>query len=151
LAVAGAACSGDNSAEEARENGGTNPGGGDTVTIAGCLNSKDGNVVLTAAPDPAVTVPARVGMGERDTHSYVLVGGNNLQAHLGRRVEVSGTLVGDEEELERETETESQATPTGTSGGGTPTVETKEEVDIEVRQLNVANVRELAANCDVTP
>ena len=91
-------------------------------------------------------------MGERDTNSYVLVGGNNLQQHIGKRVEVSGSLVGRQEELERQSKTESQSpAATGTSGRDTPTVATKEEVDLEVRQLNVSNVRELSPTCQVNP
>jgi hypothetical protein len=128
-------------------------GGRDQVTVAGCLNGgPDGRLVLTAAPDPGVTAAARPGMGERDTHSYVLVGGNNLQQHIGKRVEVSGSLVGKQEELERQSKSQSQSpTATGTSGRETPTVETKEEVDLEARQLNVGNVRELAPTCQVNP
>jgi hypothetical protein len=38
---------------------------------------------------------------ERDTHSYVLVGGDNLQAHLGKRVEVVGTLSGKSQDMEQ--------------------------------------------------
>lgn len=125
---------------------------GDEVKVEGCLSGgPDGRFVLTAAPDPGVTAPARTGMGERDTHSYVLVGGSNLQQHIGKRIEVSGKLAGRQQELEREQKTESQGRPTGTSGGEKPTVETKQEIDLEVRQLNVDNVRELAPTCRVNP
>jgi hypothetical protein len=93
--------------------------------------------------------------GDRDTYSYVLVGGTNLQAHFGKRVEVSGTVVGKRQELEHEAKTTSQAAPAATApgarSGGTPTVETKEEVDLEVRQLNVNQVREVAPTCQVNP
>jgi hypothetical protein len=126
--------------------------GPDELRIEGCLTGgPDGRFVVTAAPGPGVTAPARVGMGERDTHTYVLVGGSNLPQHAGKRVEVTGTLVGRQQELEREQKTESEARPTGTSGGATPTVETKEEIDLEVRQLNVAEIRELAPTCQVNP
>ena len=70
-------------------------GSGDSVTITGCLTSGlDGRFALTAAPGAAITAAARVADDERDTHSYVLIGGDNLQAHLGKRVEVVGTLSG---------------------------------------------------------
>lgn len=147
VVIAGAACSSDRPDAPGNRSTGS---GDDRVTVEGCLTGgPDGRLVLTAAPDPGVTAPARVGMGERDTHSYVLVGGSNLQQHIGKRLEVSGTLVGRRQELEREAKTESQGTPTGTSGGRTPTVETREEVDLEVRQLTVADVRELAPTCQV--
>ena len=155
MTLAGAACSSDraNDRNAATGNDANRPGNRDQVTIAGCLNGgPDGRLVLTAAPDPGVTAAARPGMGERDTNSYVLVGGNNLQQHIGKRVEVSGSLVGRQEELERQTKTESQSpAATGTSGRDTPTVATKEEVDLEVRQLNVSNVRELSPTCQVNP
>jgi hypothetical protein len=153
MALAGAACSSERSHPNATtgEDASRVARGGDRVTVAGCLSgSPDGRVVLTAAPDPGVSTAARPGMGERDTHSYVLVGGSNLQQHIGKRVEVSGTLAGRREELERESRTESQSpAPTGTSGRETPTVKTREEVDLEVRQLNVSDVREVAPTCQV--
>jgi len=146
IALAAGACSSDRSRSNAKA-------GGEQVTVAGCLNGgPDGRLVLTAAPDPGVTAPARAGMGERDTHSYVLVGGNNLQQHIGKRVEVKGTLVGRQQELERESKNEAQApAAAGTSGRDTPTVKTKEEVDLEVRQLTVSDVREVAPSCRLNP
>jgi hypothetical protein len=145
LVMAGAACSSD------RDGDRTTAGSGEAVTVAGCLTGSDGRMVLTAAPDPGVVTAARPGMGERDTNSYVLVGGSNLQAHLGKRVEVQGTLSGRQREIEHEAKSKSES-PTGTSGQrDTPTVETKEEVDLEFQQLNVRDVRELAPTCQLNP
>ena len=147
LAMTGAACSSDRDRGEADRAAGS----GQAVTVAGCLTGKDGRVVLTAAPDPGVTAAARPGMGERDTNSYVLVGGSNLQAHLGKRVEIQGTLIGRQQELEHEAKSKSES-PTGTSGQrDTPKVETKEAVDLEFQQLNVTDVRELAPTCQLNP
>ncbi|HEX8029170.1 MAG TPA: hypothetical protein VF491_11940, partial [Vicinamibacterales bacterium] len=85
---------------------------------------------------------------ERDTHSYVLVGGDNLQAHLGKRVEVVGTVAGKAQDLEQKTTSKTEAPPTsGTTD--TPTVKTKEEIDLEVRQLHVRQVRDVAPTCEV--
>jgi hypothetical protein len=154
VALAATACSSDRDRNAASGNDRSRPApGGDHVTVAGCLSGgPDGRLVLTAAPDPGVATPARVGMGERDTHSYVLVGGNDLQRHIGRRVEVTGTLVGRQQELERESKSQSESpAATGTSGRDTPTVKTKEEVDLEVRQLNVSTVREVAPSCQLNP
>ena len=123
----------------------------DTVTIAGCLSSgADGRFALTAAPDTAVATAARAMDNERDTHSYVLVGGDNLQAHLGKRVEVVGTLVGKTQDFEREAKHKTEAAPAAGSND-TPTVKTKEDIDLEVRQLNVREVRDVAPNCVVNP
>src|SRR5687767_11660681 len=85
FAVAGAACSSARGDESAPDNDANSSG--DTVTIAGCLSAgQDGRFALTAAPDAAVATTARAMDDERDTHSYVLIGGDNLQAHLGKRV-----------------------------------------------------------------
>ena len=125
--------------------------GEETVTIAGCLSAdQDGRFALTAAPDAAVATAARAMDNERDTHSYVLVGGDNLQAHLGKRVEVVGTLSGKTKDFEREATTKTEAPP-ATSGADTPTVKTTEDIDMEVRQLNVRAVREVAPTCAVNP
>jgi hypothetical protein len=148
IAIAGAGCSsarGDERAADANANG-----SGDEVTIAGCLSEQDGRFALTAAPDAAVSTAARAMDDERDTHSYVLMGGDNLQAHLGKRVEVIGTISGKTQDVEQKDSTKTAANPAA-SGGDTPTVKTKEEIDLEVRQLNVRQVRDLAPTCVVNP
>ena len=125
--------------------------GEETVTIAGCLSADEaGRFALTAAPDAAVATTARAMDNERDTHSYVLVGGDNLPAHLGKRVEVVGTLSGKTKDFEREATTKTEAPPAA-SGGETPTVKTTEDIDMQVRQLNVRTVREVAPTCSVNP
>jgi hypothetical protein len=156
MTVAASACSPDRQAGTAVPGADANrPVGGpsDAVTIAGCLSGgPDGRFVLTAAPDKGVTTAARPGRGERDTFSYVLAGGSNLQQHVGKRVEVTGTLAGRRQEIETEARTEGQARPTGTSGAREqPKVETKAEVDVEIRQLNVSAIRELDATCTINP
>jgi len=126
-------------------------GSGDTVTIAGCLTAgEDGRFALTAAPDAAVATAARAMDNERDTHSYVLVGCDNLQAHLGKRVEVTGTISGKAQDMEQEVKAKSTAPPAAGSGD-TPTVKTTEDVDMTVRQLNVREVRDVAPTCVVNP
>jgi hypothetical protein len=152
IALAASACS-DGSAERgsAANANDANREAGETVQVAGCLSGgPDGRVVLTAAPDPAVTTAARVGMGDRDTHSYVLVGGDNLQSHIGKRVEVTGRIVGKDDDMEHEAERETESTPTARRED-TPTVTTKEEIEVEIRQLSVAEVREVAPTCQVSP
>ena len=146
LAMAGAACSaarGDERGDDDRASG-----SGDAVTIAGCLSGQDGNFVLTAAPDAAAAVAARAVADERETHSYMLSGGTNLQEHVGKRVEVIGTIEGRERGIDQDS-SKKTSTP-ATAGGDTPTVETKEEVEIEVKRLNVREVRAVAGNCQLT-
>jgi hypothetical protein len=125
--------------------------GEDTVTITGCLSTADdGRFALTAAPDAGVSTAARAMDNERDTHSYVLIGGDDLRAHLGKRVEVTGTLTGKTRDMEQETSKKTEAAP-ATAGGDTPTVKTTEDIDVEVRQLNVRQVRDVAPTCVVNP
>ena len=57
---------------------------------------------------------------ERDTHTYVLIGGDNLQAHLGKRVEVVGTVAGKTQDMEQESSKKTEAAP-ATAGGDTYT------------------------------
>jgi hypothetical protein len=146
VAVACSSARGDEAAAGDRASG-----SGDTVTIAGCLTAgQDGRFALTAAPDAAVATAARAMDNERDTHAYILVGGDNLQAHLGKRVEVVGTLSGKTQDMERESTKKTEAAP-ATAGGDTPTVKTKEDIDMQVRQLNVREVRDVAPTCVVNP
>lgn len=149
LAVSGAACS---SAQGDERAGGDNASGsGDSVTITGCLTaSPDGNFAVTAAPDAAVATAARAMNDERETHTYVLLGGDNLAQHLGKRVEVIGTIEGKTQEMEQDTKKTTEGTPDSREGD-TPTVETKEEIDLEVRQLRVNSVRDVAPTCVVNP
>ena len=148
LVLFGAACS---SAQGNEERGDARPSGsGDEVTIAGCLSGTDGRFALTAAPDAGAAVAGRAVAGnERETHSYILIGGANLQEHLGKRVEVTGKIVGSEKDLELETKKTTEQ-PDATGSGDKPTVKTQEDVEVEVRQLNVSNVRAVSGNCQLT-
>lgn len=149
FAVTGAGCSTAKGTE--RDADKTANGSGDTVTVSGCLSSgQDGRFALTAAPGAAVSTTARAMDDERNTYSYVLIGGDNLQAHLGKRVEVIGTVSGGTHDMETKDSKKTEAAP-AVAGGDTPTVKTKEEIDVEVRQLNVRQVRDLAPTCDVNP
>jgi hypothetical protein len=149
FAVVGAGCSSTRGDERAADNNANSSG--DTVTIAGCLSAgQDGRFALTAAPGAAVATTARAMDDERDTHSYVLIGGDNLQAHIGKRVEVIGTLSGRTQDMERN-DTKKTETAPATAGGDTPTVKTQEEIDLQVRQLNVRQIRDLAPTCSVNP
>jgi hypothetical protein len=63
---------------------------------------------------------------------------------------VIGTLSGQKQDLAQQ---DSQKTTSASAVGGreTPTVKTKEEVDLEVRQLNVREVRDIAPTCVINP
>jgi hypothetical protein len=145
FAVAGVGCSSARGDERNGENKANSSG--DAVTVTGCLSSgQDGRFALTAAPDEAVSTPARGLDGVRNTYSYVLVGGDNLQAHLGKRVEVIGTVSGSTKDIDHADSKKTESAPAA-GGNDTPTVKTKEAIDLEVRQLNVREVRDLASTC----
>jgi len=151
LAVAGAGCStargNERSGDEAKSSS------VDTVTVSGCMTgSADGRFAVTAMPDPAVAAAAQATAldPDRDTNAYVLIGGDNLQAHVGKRVEVTGTLQGHKQDVEQH-ETKKTEAESSIGGKETPTVKTKEAVDLEVRQLNVRSVRDVAPTCSAQP
>lgn len=148
LAVGCSAMSG-----EKRDDASRASGSGDEVTIAGCLSSDStGRFALTAAPDAAASIAARtIDDTDRDTKSYLLVGGENLQAHLGKRVEVTGTVSGKTIDIEHNDTKKTEQPPAAGGDNNRPVVKTKEEVDVEARQLNVRQVRDVAATCTVTP
>ena len=121
------------------------------VTIAGCLSTDaNGRFALTAAPDATGSAMARGFDNDPDTKAYVLIGGDNLQAHLGKRVEVIGTVEGKTIDMEHK-DTREQKEPAASGGDNNqPSVKTKEEIDLEARQLNVREVRDVAGNCTIT-
>lgn len=148
VAIAGAACSSARGNEDARESAAS--GSGETMTVAGCLTSSpDGRFALTASPDATVAAAERAVSDERTTHVYTLVGGTDLQSHIGKRVEVVGTVSGREQEIDHDAKKQSEATPTA-GGDEKPMVTTKEEVEVEARQLHVQRVRPLDGNCTLT-
>lgn len=147
--LVGTACSSARGNEERSE--AATSGSGDTTTIAGCLSgTQDGRFVLTAAPDGiAATAGRSVAGDERETHSYILTGGDNLQQYIGRRVEVVGTQSGNSRQVEHDAKTKAEV-PNATGGDDKPTVKTTEEVEVTVRQLNVREVRPVAGDCKLT-
>ena len=149
LAISAAACSSARGNEERSEAAAS--GSGDTVTIAGCLSgTQDGRFALTAAPDATAAIAGRAVAGdERETHSYILIGGENLQQYIGRRVEVVGTNEGGSRQVEHDAKAKAEV-PNATGGDERPTVKTTEEVEVQVRQFNVREVRPVAGDCSLT-
>ena len=111
--------------------------------VQGCLGAgeTEGTYVLTA--------------GAADTHAdaatYQLEGElGSLAEHIGRRVEVTGTVVSEQVARSRGAAMpaagEEDDEPTGTSGtSGTPTVQSSTE--IEVKRLQVSSVLPIDADC----
>ena len=149
LVIFGTACSSARGTDDRSDAAAS--GSGDAVTITGCLNgTPDNRFALTSTPDAVGAIAGRSVAGdERETHSYILIGGENLQQHIGRRVEVVGTLSGDSRQLEHDGKAKAEV-PNATGGDDKPTVKTTEEVEVQVRQLNVREVRPVAGDCKLT-
>jgi hypothetical protein len=106
------------------------------MTVAGCLRAGEAadTFILTAAATE----------GSQQPGTYQLAGNTaGLADHIGKRVEVSGTLES-EQELASRTQTVEKDRPKGTSG--TPTVETKSAV--ELRKLEVSSARRISGDCE---
>jgi hypothetical protein len=106
------------------------------MTVAGCLRAgeADNTFVLNAA----------AAEGSPETATYQLVGeAAQLRDHIGRRVEVSGTLTA-EQEVRSAGAAVAEEKAKGTAG--TPVVETRTK--IEVKQLQVSSVRPLGESCE---
>jgi hypothetical protein len=105
------------------------------MTVAGCLKAGEaaGTFMLSAG---------RTTGGVGDTANYQLVGAqtNNLQDHVGYRVEVNGTMQS-QQEIATTATPQPAANERATGTSGTPTVQTKTEVDI--RRLSVSSVKRL--------
>jgi hypothetical protein len=127
-------------------------GSGDVTTVTGCLSTDaNGRYALTAAPDATGAMASRmVDDNDRDTKSYVLMGGENLQAHLGKKVEVTGTVSGKTLDMEHKAGNETEQPPAAGGDRNQPTVKTEEEIDVEARQLTVKTVRDVEGTCAVT-
>jgi hypothetical protein len=148
MAITGAACS--RGADEARDPSQRSSSDGDSVTVAGCLTANpNGNMVLTADADEAVGTAARAGSGTRETYTYQLVGGQNLQQHVGKRVQITGTLKDSDEEVELESKNRTESPSSVPRSDEKARVDSKEEIDVQIRQLQVTTVRPLAATCDL--
>lgn len=120
----------------------------DQVEITGCLttNPQTNQVVLTAKSNPLSSITSRAAAGENESYHYVLAGGDNLQAMIGKEVRVRGNLVGRGDDVN--VKSSAPATAVGTTASGdTATVKTTETVELQVQQLNVASVTATGAPC----
>jgi hypothetical protein len=108
------------------------------MTVSGCLKAgeADGTFVLTAA---------RTTGSSGETATYHLVGpqANNLQEHVGRQVEVIGTMQAQQEIASNAPAQPANERATGTSG----TVQTR--TDIDIRRLAVTSLKPIAEKCEM--
>jgi hypothetical protein len=119
------------------------PKHGQDLTITGCLTANiDGrSYALTPTDTPATPSSRSLQVPGRETLTYELIGNpDDLRRHVNTVVTARGRASAtDPREAEMERQNESQQRPAAGTRD-TPTVETKEEVDINVRRLHVASV-----------
>ena len=125
---------------------------GDEVTITGCLTSAPdrGAFVVTADRNALASGALHSGSGEVPTYTYELVDSTaDLSPHVGRQVEVKGRLDRDrDDEVDIEAKDKSKESPTRVGNDTvTPAVETKEEIEINVRRLHVLSATPTGQPC----
>lgn len=125
----------------------------DQVEVRGCLtsNAETNQFVLTANANALTSMTNRAAAGEAETFHYQLVGGTNLQAHVGREVVVKGSVIGDGKDVDLEAKDQS-AEPSPKSRGEevTPAIESSQEIEMQVERLTVAEVTPTGAPCQIS-
>jgi hypothetical protein len=152
-------CGRSDESEAAREAGATGttdtqaqamPANGQDLTVTGCLTANiDGrSYALTPSDSPNTPTGAGLAMPGRSTVTYELVGNaEDFRPHANMVVTARGREDASamrEAEVEREDEGQARGAQVGE---GTPTVETKEEVEVNVRRLHVTSVVASGSEC----
>ena len=118
-----------------------------SITVTGCLQAgaQPNQFVLAATSDPlAKGVSVATSGNVRNVH-YALSGGSNLGAHLGHRVEVTGTSSG---KSQKSTTSQSSTTRTSVPNAPDPKVETKEKAAVEIRDLQIESLKMVSPSCE---
>jgi hypothetical protein len=104
--------------------------------VQGCLRAGEasGTFVLTARATDTGTTAA----------TYQLLGPDNLREHVGRRVEVTGTIVSGQVATAQGATLPAEDRAKGTSG--TPTVQSTTKIDL--KRLQVTSVTPVGGDCD---
>jgi hypothetical protein len=124
---------------------------GPEVTITGCLTGgREANAfVLTPSRDPLATGTLQASRGEAPTYTYELVGlPADLAPHVGRLVEIRGRVDPDVKEsvdIESKTRDEQPAVRTGQE---TAAVETRQEIEVDIRRLHVLAATPTDRRCE---
>ena len=91
----------------------------------------------------------RAAPGEAETFHYLLVGGNGLQAMVGKEGRVIGTVSGKGKDVDVKT-ADKTAAPAN-SDAATAAVKTTEEIELQVERLNVQSATPTGSACRTTP
>jgi len=117
------------------------------ITVTGCLERgpQANTFMLTRVPDPLVDSVTAAGGGAIPTVTYQLSGGQNLGAHLGHKIEVTGKGPLKPQAAVKVTDAESKTEQS--NGKTTARTEVKEKAAIAVRPLAVDSVRMISTDC----
>ena len=118
-----------------------------TITVTGCLQpgAQPNQFVLAATADPLAKGVAVATAGAVPNVTYQLSGGTNLAAHVGHRVEISGTTSGTAQKAVS-ADTSVVRTPDKPNSPD-PKVEVKEKAAIELRDLQVQSLKMVSTDC----
>jgi hypothetical protein len=123
----------------------------DELTVTGCLTASargDRFVLTPLKKDPLAAEMTTRTSDVTPTYTYELQGGQNLRAHVGQQVSVTGLLDRSfEKDAEIDREQQTQAAP-ARPDAPKPKVETEEKADIEMRRLQVKTVKSIGKPCD---
>jgi hypothetical protein len=123
----------------------------DQIEVTGCLtgNRDTNQFVLTANATTLSSLTNRAGAGEAETFHYQLVGGNDLQAFVGKEVVVKGAVEGKGKDVNIEAKDKSTPAPATTADAPTPAVKSSEQIEMQVERLNVASITPTGAACQI--
>ena len=117
--------------------------------ITGCLSASGDQFVLTANSNALSSMANRAAAGEAETFHYQLVGGNGLQAMVGKEVKVIGTVSGKGKDVD--VKTADKAAAPANSDAATAVVKTTQEIELQVERLNVQSATPTGSPCRATP
>jgi hypothetical protein len=150
LASLAGACGGNDAADVERpETVETRPAPtAQATSVTGCIKGGDasGTFVLVTQPEPMGAAVDSATRGQVTTYTYLLEG-REVAEHVGREVEVTGTIE-ESDDIEVEDTREQTAEPTTVDGEKvTPTVEVEEAAVIEMRRMRVDTVQPTGGTC----
>jgi hypothetical protein len=117
-----------------------------SITVTGCLQTavQPNQFVLTNTADALAKGVAVAVSGAVPSVTYQLSGGSNLAAHVGHRVEITGTTSG---KAQKAVTSGTSVRETEIPGRPDPKVETKEKAAIEIRDLNIQSLKMVSTSC----
>jgi hypothetical protein len=117
-----------------------------TLTVIGCLQegAQPNQFVLANTADPVSKGVAVRMSGAVPNVTYQLSGGDNLAAHGGHRVEITGKTSGKAQKAATAGET---VTTKDVPKGPDTKVEVKEKAPIELRDLKIDSMKMVSTDC----